>query len=520
MPDPETIPPVRRAFWLVTTFLTGLVVMALELVAFRLYAPHFGYSQYVWGAMIGVVLVALTLGYALGGRLADRSAKGGAVDETPLFVAITVSAIYQAAILGVAIPLLEWCATLGTRSGPLVATLLVFTVPMSLLAMTGPYVTRLLAKDVQLGATVGNVSALSTVGSIVGVFGTSFLVIPSFGTRATLVACAVLTALIGLAGLAMRRKKSAALAIVPFVLLPALPGFGWSDGTIYLRESEYNLVRVFEHDGERFLSLNEQRTAQTIRPVEGGLGGRYFDFFLYGPLYASGHRTLVLGMGAGASVWATRIAAPDAEIDAVEIDPDVVEAARRYFDLPSDDRFRAHVADARAYLREAHGPYDVVHVDLYQGGMYQPFYLVTREAFAEVRALMNDDGVMVMNVYDGSTSHVLLSTIARTIRTSFASVHVIHAGRRNHILFAFPRETSLAEVAARISRNARGEGVPRDAAAFANKPDLDFEALEIPDDATVLTDDLAPVEEITSQMIEEMRAADAERAAHPPAPAG
>ncbi len=510
------VSPARRALWLVTTFLTGLVIMALELVAFRLYAPHFGYSQYVWGAMIGVVLVALTLGYALGGRLADRSARNGIVDETPLFVAITASAIYQAGILGVAIPLLEWCATLGARTGPLVATLLVFTLPMSALAMTGPYVTRLLAKDVQVGATVGNVSAISTVGSIVGVFATSFLVIPTFGTRATLVGCAVLTAVVGLAGLAARRKKAAALAIVPFVILPALPGFGWSEGTIYLHESEYNLVRVFEHDGERFLSLNDQRTAQTIRPVEGGLGGRYFDFFLYGPLYARGHRTLVLGMGAGASVWATRIAAPDAEIDAVEIDPDVVSAARRYFDLPTDDRFHAHVADARAYLREARGPYDVVHVDLYQGGMYQPFYLVTREAFAAVRALLQDDGVMVMNVYDGSASHVLLSTIAATIRTSFESIHVIHAGRRNHILFAFPRRTSLDEVVARLSRDLLGEGVPADAAAFANKPRLDFEELVIPDDATVLTDDLAPVEEITSRMIDEMRAADELRAAHPP----
>ena len=451
---------------------------------------------------VGVVLVALTLGYAVGGRLADHSARSGpaghvGVDETPLFLAITLSAIYQAAILGVAIPLLEWCATLGARSGPLVATLLIFTFPMSALAMTGPYVTRMLASDLRIGRTVGNVSALSTIGSIVGVFATSFLVIPTFGTRATLVGCAALTAAVGLLGLASRRKKSTALALLPFVILPLLPGFGWSEGTIYLHESEYNLVRVFEHDGERFLSLNEQRTAQTIRPVAGGIGGRYFDFFLYGPLYAGGHRTLVLGMGAGASVWATRAAAPDAEIDAVEIDPDVVRAARRYFDLPSDDRFHAHVADARAYLRDAAPPYDVVHVDLYQGGMYQPFYLVTREAFAEIRALVPDDGVMVMNVYDGSTSHVLLSTIAATIRTSFESIHVIHAGRRNHILFAFPRRTSLEEVVERLSRDLLAEGVPREAAAFANKPGLDFEELVIPEGATVLTDDLAPVEEIT-----------------------
>jgi spermidine synthase len=501
MSTPGPVSRARTVALLTATFLTGLVVMALELVAFRLYAPHFGYSEDVWGAMIGVVLVALTLGYALGGRLADRSE-----DEAPLLYAIGASALYQVGILGVVLRFLAWCATLDPRLGPFVATLVIFTTPMTLLAMTGPFVTRLLARGDHVGSVAGNVSAISTVGSIVGVFGTSFFFVPTFGVRATLVLCAVVSALVSLVGLALaRRFKAAPAALVPLVLLPLLPGFDWGENTIWIRESEYNLVRVFERGGQRFLSLNDERTAQTIMPIDGGLGGRYFDLFMFGPALAHGDRTLVLGMGAGASVWATRMAAPHAEIDAVEIDPEVVYAARHFFELPTDDRMHVHVADARAYLREAEGPYDVVHVDLYQGGMYQPFYLVTEETFARVRSLLRDDGVMVMNVYDGASAQQLLAAVARTIHTSFPSLYVIDAGRRNHVVFAFPRETSLADIEARLSRDMEAEGMPHAAADFTSKERGDFEPIEIDARAPIFTDDLAPVEVLTRHMVDDMR---------------
>lgn len=485
---------------LLATFLAGLVVMALELVAFRLYAPHFGYSEDVWGSMIGVVLVALTLGYALGGRLADRSK-----DATPLFVAIAVSAIYQTVILAVVIDFLEWCADLAPRVGPVVATLVIFTTPMTLLAMTGPYVTRLLAREAAIGSVAGNVSAISTVGSIVGVFGTSFYWVPTFGVRSTLIACAALTGAIALVGLAAMRKKVAGLAIVPLVLIPFLPPFGWTENTIYARESEYNLVRVFERNGVRFLALNDERTAQTIRPVDGSLGHRYFDLFMFGPALAHGDRTLVLGMGAGGSVWATRLAAPTAEIDAVEIDPEVVRAATRFFELPTDGRMHVHTADARRYLRDTRASYDVVHVDLYQGGNVQPFYLVTAETFARIRAVLHDDGVMVMNVYDGASSLRLLASVARTIHESFPSLYVIDAGLRNHVVFAFPRETSLEEIETRLMRDLEAEGMPHVAADFVHKERGDFEPIYIDETAPLFTDDLAPVEQITREMIEQQR---------------
>jgi spermidine synthase len=366
-------------------------------------------------------------------------------------------------------------------------------------------VTRLLARDAAIGSVAGNVSAISTIGSIVGVFGTSFYWVPTFGVRSTLIACAATTAVIALVGLAILRRKSAALAVLPMIALPFLPPFGWSENTIYARESEYNLVRVFERNGVRFLALNDERTAQTIRPVDGSMGHRYFDLFMFGPALAHGDRTLVLGMGAGGSVWATRLAAPTAEIDAVEIDPEVVRAATRFFELPTDGRMHVHTADARRYLRDTRARYDVVHVDLYQGGNVQPFYLVTAETFARIRALLADDGVMVMNVYDGASSLRLLAAVARTIHQSFPSLYVIDAGLRNHVVFAFPRATSPDDMEARLARDLEGEGMPHAAAEFIHKERGDFEPIVIDENAPIFTDDLAPVEQITREMIEQQR---------------
>ena len=101
-----------RGKWLATSFVTGAVIMVLELTAFRLYAPYFGYSTYVWGSMIGVVMIALTLGYAAGGWLADKSE-----GDAPLYTVIALSGVYQAAVLLTVSALMTRFAQLGPIAG-------------------------------------------------------------------------------------------------------------------------------------------------------------------------------------------------------------------------------------------------------------------------------------------------------------------------------------------------------------------------------------------------------------------
>ena len=375
---------------------------------------------------------------------------------------------------------------------------------MTLLAMVGPFVIRLLARTDRVGVTAGNVYALSTVGSVGGVVATSFILVPRFGTRTTMMIACALTALVGAAGLSARRR-SALLALVPLALLMFVPAMTWPAGTMWVSESAYNLVRV-ARDGQRLLLvLNDETSVHTMRDEATGWTNRYYDAFALGPVLAGAQprRLLVLGMGAGGSIASTRRVAPDIEIDAVEIDQKVVDAAVRFFGLPlNDGRLRVHVADARPWLARNHESYQLIHLDLYQGGPYVPFYLTTIEFFHLVRARMDDDGLLMMNVFDISPTRDLLHATAATLRRVFPALLVLSTPHGNHMVLAFSREGHTAASArAQLERLEHREGVEQ----LARKAATSIADLVPPRDTIVFTDDYAPVEEMTRQMLAQYR---------------
>jgi len=484
------------AMWLATPVLTGAVIMSLELVAFRLYAPYFGYSIYVWGSLISVVMAALAAGYALGGRFADRCRT-----DLALYSTILSGAIYQLIIVYVVRALLQWLAGFGDFTGTSLATLIVFAPSILALALVSPFVIRLLARAGRVGATAGKVYALSTVGSIGGILATSFFLVPRFGTQATLLIDCALSAAVGMAGLTAR-KRVALLALVPVIALPAVPQASWPASTIWVSESTYNLIRVARSGNRRLLILNDEQSIHTIRNPLTGWTGHYYDDFALGPLLVRARHALVLGMGAGSSIVTTRVAAPEIEVDAVEIDPKVVEAGVRFFDLPADaDWLHIHIADARPWLAHDRARYDLAQVDLYQGGPYIPFYLATVEFFQLARAHLNEDGLLMMNVFDASRSRELLNSIVATLKRVFPSVMVLSVGSGNQIVFAFAAQQSLAAVCNQLNKVARNETLnrlAREAARWMAETDP-------PDGTPIFTDDHAPIEEITRRMLTAVR---------------
>ena len=220
-----------------------------------------------------------------------------------------------------------------------------------------------------------------------------------------------MTAGAGLVLVPRHRRLVLPIAAAPAALLLLAPGLGWAEGTVWTAESAYNLVRVVQLGGQRMLQLNHPSSIHTVREGSGGWTGFYYDSFALGPLLVPARRALVLGMGAGASIQAMRLTAPQIEIDAVEIDPRVVEAASHWFDVDivADPRLRVHVMDARRFLARDRGTYELVQFDVYQGGPYVPFQLVTEECFRLARARMADDALLMMNVYDRSADSAVLS---------------------------------------------------------------------------------------------------------------
>lgn len=474
------------AAWLLTSLAASAVVMSLELAAFRLYAPYFGYSVFVWGSMIATIMAAIAGGHALGGWLAGRSRSDAAVHGV-----ILAGAIWQGAMLFCLPALLPWATEWGEGFGSAIATAAIFAAPVAALAAAIPQLISLCATRLPVGAAAGAVGALSTVGSIAGTLLTSFVLVPQLGTATTLRVACVTTAVIGAAGLVARRRillpVAAAAAVAPLLA----PGLGWERGTVWSAESAYNLVRVVRGGGQAMLLLNSGSSPHTVRNEAGPFTGLYYDAFALGPLLAPGGRALVLGMGAGTSIATLRVAAPAMRIDAVEIDPLVVRAAARWFALDlADPKLAVHTADARPWLLHDDGRYGVVQVDLYQGGPYIPFYLVTREFFALIRQHMEPGGVLMMNVFDPSPEHVLLAPVLATLRAEYPSVEAIGLTGSNTIALAFPAVHAVAEIRARLRDPALPEPLRRVAADMADR-------LSDPPPvagAEVFTDDRAPVE--------------------------
>lgn len=473
--------------WLATSMTAGAIIMALELVAFRLYAPYFGYSIYVWGSMISVVMAALVIGYGLGGWIADRTST-----DIPVYAAVLASALYQLILLFPIYAFLSRVASAGDFTGTVTATLVIFAPSMIALAAVAPMVVRLVARSGHIGGTAGGVYAISTCGSIFGVLTTSFLLLPTVGTHRTLEILCAASFLLGASGLAASNRSAlvALLAVAPLPLSPQAP---WGPHTIWHTESAYNFVRVARRGDKLILFLNGN-AAQTVSTENGAPTGFYYDQFALGPLLVDARRALALGMGGGGSIRSARLTAPRLEFDAVEIDPKVVEAAQRWFGISADDkRLHIHVADARRWLASAKHRYDLVQLDVYQGGPYIPFYLMTKEFFRLLRSRMSENSLLMMNLFDVSAKQKLLLGTTATLKRVFSRVLVIASLRGNYMIFAFTEPRSLA--ALRRQLEAANLGISHRAAHSL------FE-LAPPASVRAFTDDQAPIEELTRRMLQ------------------
>jgi predicted membrane-bound spermidine synthase len=467
--------------------------MMLELVAFRLYAPYFGYSIYVWGSMISVVMAALALGYAIGGWAADHSHT-----DVPLYGSILASAAYQLLVLLFVRPLLASLAQHGQSTGSILATLVIFAPPMTALAGVAPFVIRFLARVDRLGSVAGSVYGLSTFGGIAGILGTTFLLVPRFGTQRTLQAACVLSGVTGLTGLATR-KRVALFAVVPLVAAISLvPAWTWPQGTIWVNESAYNLVRVVSKPPWLLLILNNESVTQTVQNQKTAWTGYIYDYFAVGPLLGPARNLLVLGMGGGGSIASTRIVAPKIAVDAVEIDDRVVQAAVRFFGLrPQENDVHIYIADARPWLAQNGTKYDIVHIDLYQGGPYIPFYLDTVEFFRLVHNHLSERGVVMMNVVDASLRQELLSATVATLKRVFPTVAVLSLRHGNYMILAFPQVRSVGSMRSELA--SVSPAAP--AADLAHEAAADLAGFIPPAETPVFTDDLSPIEEITRRML-------------------
>jgi len=466
---------------LVVVFVCGAVVMAFEMVGSRILAPQFGTTVFIWGSLIGIVLGALSLGYFVGGRVADKWPSffllGGIIAVAGLIVLIVP--LYAPACN-------QWISKSAPErsSNPLFASVLLFFVPAVLLGMVSPFAVRLQARSV---ATVGNVAgrlyALSTLGSIAGTLLATFWMIPSFGTSNLtrgLGITLIVVSMLAIVPWVMRRARTgrvvgAGVGLMGAFVLCTVPSPSFiplGDGEKLVAEvdspyqhigvvlipygrdenQEWTVRMVFDEYIESEVYVEFPGAAKYDTEVRGvwldptfpyvhwrrrrlvsaddfevrlpyESAAKYTDMlhlpFLFNP---DAKRALIVGGGGGVVPTIFRNDYPELETTVVELDPHVVRVAERYFGFePQGERTRTIIQDGRVYMRDCTEHYDIIILDAFTGGR-PPFHLLTREFLQLVKARLTERGVVHLNIISALHDTHEKGRLYRSMHNTFREV--------------------------------------------------------------------------------------------------
>ncbi len=418
---------IPRVYLLVTALVTGAIVMALEILGSRLLAPVFGNSLFVWGALIGVILAAMSSGYAFGGWASDRYRVAAVL--TWLLLAsgtwtLLMSWMGQVTILKVA------RAIEDPRWGPSLAACVLLAPPAFGLSGVMPALLRLAVVDMgYLGRHAGSMIALSTVGSLAGTWGTAFFLLSWLGTQTLVASLGAIQVLLGLLWLLQGSARITKLAglFLSGLLIICWHVFGQAPvvaGVVHQEDSPYQQVRVRDDDLFRYLVLDRTWHAVMWRADPTTLFLPYSQLMVAAVALApEPKRGLILGHGGGSLAKWLAMVWPELELDVVEFDPVVVQMAEQYFLYRPPANHHVFVKDARVFLRDTHETYDVIWVDAFARHLI-PFHLTTVEFFSLLRARLNPHGVIALNLASSGEGGDVqrASAVVQTLRTSFPTV--------------------------------------------------------------------------------------------------
>ncbi len=487
----------QNRFLYLFVFVVGTGTLGAEIAAARLMAPFFGASTIVWANTIGVVLVALSIGYWLGGKVADKHPhlRGMSLMVLAAAVLLALVPIVARPLFDVSVEALDSISA-GAFVGSLFGVLFLLAIPVILLGAAAPYAIRLALPDVAHSGTVaGRLYAVSTAGSLLGTWLSALLFIPLIGTQRTFIAFAAAIALVAAVGLG-RRFLLVPLGLFLALALPVGTVKATNEGEIiYETETEHQYVRVVEQaDGDRLLELNEGQAVHSLYRPGTVLTDNVWDGYLVLPFAGRSEppeSMAILGNAAGTTARAYAKYFPNTEIDGVEIDGELAEVGERFFALENPN-LTNHTADARPWLRQTDKRFDVIMVDAYRQP-YIPFYLATKEFFELARDRLNPGGVLIVNVGHPEGNDDLETVLGSTMASVFPTVIRDPKEDTNTLLLA-----SEGPASGEILTESLPD-LPPDLRAIAA-----IEAAKIgprlPGDE-VYTDDLAPVEWLIDKSI-------------------
>ena len=500
-----------RAVVYAGAFVTGAIVMSFEMLGSRYLNPYFGSGIYTWASLISTVLAALTVGYFAGGRVADRypSARvlGTAVLIGSAFILVLPS--FSTTLLEALLDAID-----DIKVGSLISAFVLMFLPVTFYGAYSPFAIRLLLRSTRAsGGVSGGVYAISTAGSILGTLGTTFFLIPAIGTR-------TITLTLGAAGMACgmaligfptrRRPTTMAAILAPllagfgtFVAIAAAPSVAQSaeifdraallareDGQLAHIEGQYNDIYVVKRGNELLMTARLKGWNYTESRInladQDVIPANYLRMMTTALAYAPRVDSILLvGLGGGVLTNYLGRFLPDAQIDSVEIDPGVVDAAKTWFGVKEAERKRVVESDGRVFLNRNRRLYDVALIDAYIGGAV-PFHLMTKEFYTLLKRRLAPGGVAVFNIHEPNR---LFAVSVRTLQAVFATVDLYRSGFGEVAVVATdaPRAVEVAERRAAELQKKYGfrHALPE---LLTHRSELD------PGAGEVLTDDFAPVD--------------------------
>ena len=492
----------------IVVFISGAVLMALEIVGSRVLAPYFGSSIFVWGSLISVVMTALSIGYYWGGWLSAREPSYG---KLLLLLVIPGVVIFFLPFVYPAIN--EWIAImdLGVRLSPLIACSALFLLPGIFIGTISPYVIRLAATQLNtVGSTAGTLYAVSTCGSIVGTLLTAFYLIPVLGVSNIIHALGITLVCLSLVVVPLIRlnRVSVTRAVAVVSVLFSWINLGWTPiawaKTLMQKDTFYHRIRIEEDEEARYMYFD--RTLQSAMTLKDPTALRliYSRYTSLGFTFrADAKKMLLIGLGGGSIPKKLNKEFPNMEIDAVELDPEVIKLAKDHFNVKEGRQLRLHAQDGRLFLTRTQNQYDIIMLDAYFTDA-MPFHLATKQFFELAQKKLTPNGIVVANLISAVTgpSGKIARAFARTVRQVYPQTYIFASRRpdnvsletiQNVIVIATrdKQRVDIKEIVKRASALDKGlfpDPVQDIAVAYFDR--------QLPEDVPILTDDYAPTDNL------------------------
>ncbi len=486
----------------ITVFTSGAVVMIFELVGSRVLGPFFGTSIFVWTSLIGIILGSLSLGYYLGGKIADNKPS-----FTKLSFIIFISAVFIFITFFIKDFILIFLQSniSDIRTSSVIASIVLFSPTSVFLGIVSPYAAKLKLNNLDTsGSTIGNLYALSTAGSIIGTFLSGFYLIPNFGTNKLLIILAIVLILISILlsfKQLLKIKFSFFIFVTIFYFLIGDLNLVFKDMIFVDTDTAYNRVWIYDRYSEEYqenirtMSINNESSSAMFLDSD-KLVYEYTKYYHLAKHFNPDFKTTLMLGGAGYSYPKNFLLKyPEATIDVIEIDPELTELAKQYFNLKDDLRLNIYHEDGRSFLNTTQKKYDAIFGDAFSSQYSVPYQLTTLEAVQKNYDILNNNGVVVLNIIssiEGKDGQFLRAEYT-TYKNIFEQVFLFPVRYKD--------EGSQKQNIILVALKSNKDQVFTNINPEINEYLQHLWTKEIPSDMPILTDDYAPVDYYISQMI-------------------